>query len=164
MTLSAERLFCGACLCKAVIRKTAAKESVHTICAQRSLMKWYWWGPTQCSGLPALNAVQMRWTGWFAQIGAHRLQTQEDVATLAKLYLLLNRRMQKTILILIKKKKIRKRRKFWHGYLTHGALETLWPCVDMCSRCRSKTLLAHHLKKGRLAAVEGQCCDPDGRD
>lgn len=57
------------CLCNAVTGNTIAKESIPTICTQRSLMKWYRWGPTQRTGLPTLNRVQMRWTGWFTQLG-----------------------------------------------------------------------------------------------
>lgn len=104
MTLTVERLFCRTGLCKAVLGKTAAKECIHTIRTQRPLMKRYWWGPTQCSGLPTLNGVQMRWTGWFAQLGAHCLQTRADAAALPELYLLLTWKMQNTILIEIKKK------------------------------------------------------------
>lgn len=107
MILSMEWLFCRACLCNAVVGKTAAKESIHTICTQRSLMQWYGGRPTQCFGLLTLNGVQMRWTGWFAQLGAHCLQAQADVAALSELYLLLTRKMQNTTLVYIKEKEKR---------------------------------------------------------
>lgn len=92
------------CLCNAVTGNTIAKESIPTICTQRSLMKWYRWGPTQCTGLPTLNGVQMRWIGWFTQLGACCLQTQADVVAFPEPYLSLTRKIKNPLSYLNLKK------------------------------------------------------------
>lgn len=120
---------------------------------QRSVMKLYCWGATQCwghtqdSALLMSNGVQMRWKGVVCSIWSTLLADLDIWGCFTRAVSSLNQEAAEHSYYLKK----RKRDKFWHDCLTHSTMDSLGPSLHLF-----QALFGHHLRKGWLVQKKGR--------